>query len=828
MKKIIFLLFALIFAEAIPLLAGDFMYVVNPRRGTARYPANIEKMSIVAMPQGTYIQTDVYLTFTAANKKSFSSTDILEAVYEFYLPKGAYIKDLWLFVNDSVYIQGVLQEQSLAQEIYEGIVRRNQDPAIIFKKNIMIENKYDMFNYDYYMIRVFPMNAHLSRTVKFSIDIPVVESSNEGIIAEMPSYFIRDSQLKPDKIDIYVKSDYIFKNPFLKGKDYLSFKSIFHPNFGNVNHLELFKDQFYSDIMLGYKKTINGNNFTIFSIDEEINHYQTSIDMGTMLANEGPQNFVFIFNNYSTILSYRPPLSFPNKSEMLQKISECIRKYLTPKDSFNIFYTCNNSVRHFGNWVSADAYKADVAISKINPDSIKLIDNNTVDIIVDAANWANDRDNVNFIYLGTLVQGISKIAGRLNDALNPNSSFSTFIISGNDNIKGIISDNLFKYSYCIEKLIDLYRYRSYSINITPQYLVDEYFEEMFSKIAGGIKVENYTVTMNNGQVFENFTRTADSTNIRNNRYFFDYGMFSGEMPLQYEITGKYRNKPFSRTITLENFYPSHSDSKTIFEANRVGTFEKDFVVNFRKQGLKIGKPQYDSLLYYSLRSNVLTYNTAWLATEFDKFDTLNTESDELSGMVPVELTDFDGRARSGGIDLFWATSSEINNFGFYLDRKRKDTEFDFKNIAFLKGAGKSDKIINYSWFDKDVVAGATYEYMLTQVDLDGTHRQVGLLTIKYDELFNLTLEQNHPNPFSDYTKINFTINTTSDVKLEIIDMMGVTVNVLVNKKLSPSTHQYIWNGTGNNGNALPSGIYFYRLSVGEHILTGKMILIMQD
>lgn len=87
------------------------------------------------------------------------------------------------------------------------------------------------------------------------------------------------------------------------------------------------------------------------------------------------------------------------------------------------------------------------------------------------------------------------------------------------------------------------------------------------------------------------------------------------------------------------------------------------------------------------------------------------------------------------------------------------------------------------------------------------------------------LSQNYPNPFNPSTLIGFEIPETGLVRLTVYDMLGKEISVLVDSHRPAGRHEVQFYGEN-----LPSGIYFYRLSVtgaSEQLLfseTGKMIL----
>jgi hypothetical protein len=80
--------------------------------------------------------------------------------------------------------------------------------------------------------------------------------------------------------------------------------------------------------------------------------------------------------------------------------------------------------------------------------------------------------------------------------------------------------------------------------------------------------------------------------------------------------------------------------------------------------------------------------------------------------------------------------------------------------------------------------------------------------------------QNYPNPFNPITSIKYSIPKESDVKLEILNILGEQVDLLVNETKTAGSYEAIWNAIN-----LSSGIYFYRIISGNFALVKKMVLM---
>ena len=87
------------------------------------------------------------------------------------------------------------------------------------------------------------------------------------------------------------------------------------------------------------------------------------------------------------------------------------------------------------------------------------------------------------------------------------------------------------------------------------------------------------------------------------------------------------------------------------------------------------------------------------------------------------------------------------------------------------------------------------------------------------------LYQNYPNPFNLSTTIPFGLNGYKPVDLSIYNVLGERVRIFQQNTLTPGDYAIEWDGKDELGRIVPSGIYFYRLSVGEQMKTNKMILV---
>jgi hypothetical protein len=82
------------------------------------------------------------------------------------------------------------------------------------------------------------------------------------------------------------------------------------------------------------------------------------------------------------------------------------------------------------------------------------------------------------------------------------------------------------------------------------------------------------------------------------------------------------------------------------------------------------------------------------------------------------------------------------------------------------------------------------------------------------------LQQNYPNPFNPATTIEFALPKRSLVKLQVFDVLGRRVAILLDRELQPGEYKMVFEAEG-----LPSGVYFYRIQAEGFVRTKKLILL---
>jgi hypothetical protein len=196
--------------------------------------------------------------------------------------------------------------------------------------------------------------------------------------------------------------------------------------------------------------------------------------------------------------------------------------------------------------------------------------------------------------------------------------------------------------------------------------------------------------------------------------------------------------------------------------------------------------------------------------------------------VPVEFLSFEANVNGSTVNLYWSTATELNNKGF--DIQLSFDNLNFENIGFVPGFGTSSEKHNYNFELNDLKDGKYY-FRLAQVDYDGTisysnTNEVELVIPKEFALF-----QNYPNPFNPSTKISWQSPVSSWQSLRVYDALGNLVAVLVDEYRPAGTYEVVLESVSSIQHPesgirnLASGIYLYKLQIGNQVQTKKMLLM---
>ena len=196
----------------------------------------------------------------------------------------------------------------------------------------------------------------------------------------------------------------------------------------------------------------------------------------------------------------------------------------------------------------------------------------------------------------------------------------------------------------------------------------------------------------------------------------------------------------------------------------------------------------------------------------------------VDNLAPGAVKGLRGAASYGpsSIDLAWHPNPE-NDLDHYNLYRGTDAGFTPDQTSLVAAVADTTFLDNQG-------DGSSY-YRLTAVDIHGNEgpdvllSPDGVSSVGDSAPAALAIEGIAPNPFNPMTTIAFNVRRTGTVRLEIYDVAGRRVRVLVDQVLSAGPARAVWRGLDDSGQQVASGTYFARLSDDLGVVTRSLVLI---
>jgi|GEM_PF-1462804 hypothetical protein len=202
--------------------------------------------------------------------------------------------------------------------------------------------------------------------------------------------------------------------------------------------------------------------------------------------------------------------------------------------------------------------------------------------------------------------------------------------------------------------------------------------------------------------------------------------------------------------------------------------------------------------------------------------------------LPVELSSFTAIAtQQNYVRLNWVTQSETGVFGYYIYRNTTNELSGAQIVSNMISATNTSQLQSYSFTDQEVTVGTWY-YWLQDMEIDGSVNFHGSITINLNAGTDTgtpviplvtSLKKIYPNPFNPSTTIAFGLAKTENVKIVIYNVRGQLIRTLLSETKQSDTYRLNWNGTNDQGQVLPSGVYYIKMSAGKYHTTQKLVIL---
>ncbi len=179
------------------------------------------------------------------------------------------------------------------------------------------------------------------------------------------------------------------------------------------------------------------------------------------------------------------------------------------------------------------------------------------------------------------------------------------------------------------------------------------------------------------------------------------------------------------------------------------------------------------------------------------------------------------------------SDGQVWSFEVATTLKNETVQLKFPDLRTLPAGFKAillDREI-YQRFDLDNVS--KYEFVPEQTKLSrkfdlviGTQafiEQTDALNNFVPETFSLS--QNFPNPFNGGTSLLYKVSEQSRVSIKVMNILGQEVRNLLDADMQPGVFRIKWDGRGNQGLEVGSGVYFIRMEAGKFHQIRKVLYI---
>lgn len=195
-------------------------------------------------------------------------------------------------------------------------------------------------------------------------------------------------------------------------------------------------------------------------------------------------------------------------------------------------------------------------------------------------------------------------------------------------------------------------------------------------------------------------------------------------------------------------------------------------------------------------------------------------------LAPPPVTGVTATARGGGaFTIAWDASSdpEVTAYAVYRDTAEVFTPAPAKLLALVSGATSLD----------DTPPTADTYYLVAAVCADqrqgGYSAPIvpaggGASAVGEDLPQVLAVTGVVPNPFNPRTTVRFGVPAAGPVRVEVYDLRGRMVTVLLDDQLDAGRHEIAWDGRDAVGRTAAAGVYFVRIRAGREATTAKMVL----
>jgi Ca-activated chloride channel family protein len=591
MKRKSCTLFALLLSISSINVFGYYNLTVgDPRNSWWNDQGTIEAAEVHVRPQGIYTDFELFLTFSARNSYFSNPTDTVEVVLMFDLPQEAIVRDSWLWFGEDT-LKARLLDKWTATSIYEGVVKRRRDPSILQK---LYGTQYEL--------RIFPMAGNETRKVKISFMLPA-QWDKEKVSAVLLPEILRTSMNQVGKLTVIAWPDTTWKNPVVQGADGISFASKYTASLGNHVRADIGNQYFYNALRIAFDSPMDNGIYLGTCKDGEDGFYQMALMPSAFLEENAGQNVAVLFD-------YDASNTTLTKDQVLQQTRDLLMLNLTPRDSFNLFFSNINISRASQNWLPADSLNLSDAFE--HPSNPLSSYSNLASLLSAGIEFIKSHGNKGKLVLisnasqYSEAQIANKLLNDIMDLMDP--IFPIFIADYNNSYNEWNYING-RYYYGNEYLFsNLSRFTTGSyVRVLDGKSFPEVVSGSLQHMGGSVKSFDLYTRLSGGICYGRYNPGSGSDIVYLNSPVMQVGKFKGDFPFEINFSGEYNAQIISEEIILDeaDIFPSDSLLESIWSGIYIQHMEKQPQTN----------DIISEIIHNSLQERVLSPYTAFLCIE---------------------------------------------------------------------------------------------------------------------------------------------------------------------------------------------------------------------
>ena len=595
--------------------ASTYLQIQHPQQTWRYCRGEITEATLSVRPQGLYMEYGLYLTM-AAPPSYFSSQDSVEIQFYFDLSANAIMHDLWLWVDGKI-MRGQIMDRWQASNVYEGIVKRRRDPAILFKDGA-----------GRYQLRVYPLAGNSSRRVKLTWLQPT-SWVNQSVSAELPLPLIKTSNTPLAQLQFMFWPDDKWTSPRIPEIPNLRFKSAVDSS-GISYHMALIPAAEYAKSLHIVSDAPLQQGIFLSCLDlggEGI--YQLAFMSDQVLQNNSQRKLVFL-------LDYDAARSTQSSVEWVRDIKNQLKRFLTVTDSINIIASQLNIRRAAEKWLAADSASIERAFQSLGPVPLAGYSNlpsllqNGIDFIN-----RNGRNGQLILISNTDQHGDYRVANPLiNDLLavmNPTIPIHVADLSAANpqsyyfNNRYYIGNEYLYLNLC-QKTHGQY------VSLRSLGSLADLLTQILTVFTKSDQPFDLHVSLEQGFCYQRFDVSPASGQYTMNKPILQLGRYQGKMPFTLQTSGLVGNQPFTRTITVtaKEVIPADTLLHEMWTGQEIARLENSASTN----------AIINQIVTLSLAERLLSLYTAFLALEpSDKVPVCLQCQDESKHFTSVESKD---------------------------------------------------------------------------------------------------------------------------------------------------------------------------------------------